>query len=207
MSLINLIQFIGSGTVFLAISGWFIRSITLHFLSRDIEKYKFDLKRENDREIEHYKALLNAENSKEQIKFSKLQERRSLIIEKTYKKIIDLESSEAYLTSLISEVKEDVEEYADLKRASDEFIDSFLGLNSFLMKNAIYFPKNISNKIETFSTSTFYLSIDIFYHSDSNNVKDFIDLFQAKRKYFNGKNTEIKSFIESEFRRLLGAAE
>jgi len=202
MNWTELLKFVGGGTALLAIAAWLIRSLMLQVFSRDIERYKSVLKKEADKEIESLKISLNIEASKHQIRFSKLQERRASVIEETYKKIVSLEDLAAYLTT---EAK--TEDYERLKEKANKFIDEFFEFNSFFEAHAIYFPENIVNKIKDFNYLIFNLSINIVYHSKPENIENFIEAFREKEKFIESRNKEIRKFIESEFRKLLGVTD
>ncbi|WP_204150424.1 hypothetical protein [Leptolyngbya sp. CCY15150] len=202
MNWTELLKFIGGGTAFLAIAAWLIRSLTLQVFSRDIERYKSVLKKEADKEIESLKNSLNIEALKHQIRFSKLQERRVSVIEETYKRIVSLEKSSAYLTT-----EARTEDYVYLKDKADKFIDEFFEFNSFFESHAIYFPENIANKIKDFNDLIFNLSINIVYHSSPKSIENFIEAFRKEEKSFKSRNQEIRRYIESEFRKLLGVTD
>ena len=93
----EVLKFVGGIAVLLAVVAWLIRSLIRHLLSKDIERYKFDLKREADKELALIKAALNIEALTYQIRFSKLHDRRADIIERLYKKIVALETAAACL--------------------------------------------------------------------------------------------------------------
>jgi hypothetical protein len=207
---VELFKFVGGGTALLAISAWFIRSIILQLLSKDIEKFKFNLKRESDKEleilksslvkeIETLKSTLGIEALTYQIRFSKLHERRAKSIEELYHKLIQLDTLAYRLT-----LDMDDDDHEELKVRADEFIDKFLETHSFLEENAIYFPSKIPNKIKSFNKLMFDLSINLYYHSKPEDAKGFIDSFKKQKADFEIQNSDIKKFVESEFRALLG---
>lgn len=208
---IELLKFVGGGTALLAVVAWFIRSIILQLLSKDIEKFKLNLKRESDREIEilksslakeieTLKSTLSIEALTYQIRFSKLHERRAKSIEDLYRKLIQLET----LAACVLTLDMDEDEHEELKARADEFIDKFFETHSFLEENAIYFPSKSVDKIKKFHELTFNLSINLYYHSKPKNAKDFIDSFKKRKEDFERQNSDIKKFIEAEFRSLLG---
>lgn len=207
---VELFKFVGGGTALLTVAAWFIRSIILQLLSKDIEKYKLNLKRESDKEleilksslvkeVETLKSSLSIEALTYQIRFSKLHERRAKSIEELYHKLIQLETLAYRLT-----LDMDEDDHEELKTRADEFIDKFLETHSFLEENAIYFPSKIPEKIMGFNKLMFKLSINLYYHSKPENAKDFIDSFKRQKAVFEAQNSEIKKFVESEFRALLG---
>jgi hypothetical protein len=209
---VELFKFVGGGAALLAATAWLVRSIISQFLSKDIEKFKFDLKRESDQEVEFLKSSLakevetlksslSTQVQKNQIRFSILHKRRVELIEELYYKIIDLETSATLITREIADYNEDDK---DLKFRADKFIDEFLALNSFMCRNTLYFPSEISGKIHEFNYPEFNLSLDINYASRSEDVSKSIDAFEKNRKAFNSLNSTIKKIIETEFRAFLG---
>jgi hypothetical protein len=82
---------------------------------------------------------LSIEATKEQIRFSKLQERRADVIAEAYKKLVALNSAGTVLTYDPLDNDDD-----DLKRKADEFIDRYFEYRSFIEESAIYFPQRPS---------------------------------------------------------------
>lgn len=78
---VEVIKFVGGSAVLLAIAGWLIRTIIQHFLAKDIEQYKFDIRRQGEIELEKLKAALNIESLTHEITFSKLHNRRADVID------------------------------------------------------------------------------------------------------------------------------
>ena len=196
---LELLKFVGGGAVLLAVVAWLIRSLILHLLTKDIEKYKFDLKRDADKELEAIKASLNIEALTHQIEFSKLHDRRADLIEQLYKKVITLENAAACLKAEFQ-----MDDHEELKEKADTFIDRFFELHSFVEDHKIYFSEHLANKIKELNTLYFNLSIDIYYQSKPDNKKDFVEAFNKEKENFDTQNTKIKTVIESDFRKLIG---
>jgi hypothetical protein len=195
----ELLKFLGAATVLLAAVAWLIRSLVSHLLNKDIEKYKFELRREAERELETLKAALKIQTSAHQIRFSKLHDRRADVIEELYKKIVAFESS---ASSLIAEFS--LGYYDHQKQKADKFIDQYFDLHNFTERNAIYFTPDLTDKIKELNQLLFNLSINIYYQSTENNIKDFVAAFQKEQSSFESRNKEIKGVIESQFREMLG---
>jgi methionine salvage enolase-phosphatase E1 len=195
----ELIKFIGGAAVLLAVVAWLIRSLIRYLLTKDIEKYKFDLKREADKELEAIKASLNIEALTHQIRFSKLHDRRADVIEKLYTKIVALETASGCL-----EAEFQMDDYDELKQKADLLIDRYFDVHSFIEGNKIYFSENLSDNIKKFNALYFNLSIGIYYQSKPGNIEEFIKAFKKEREKFHSQNKKIKAVIESDFRKLLG---
>ena len=63
----GIIKFIGGSAIVIAAIAWLIRKVISQLLTKDVEKYKFDLKRDADKEIESLKASFNLEALTHQI--------------------------------------------------------------------------------------------------------------------------------------------
>ena len=195
----EVLKFVGGIAVLLAVVAWLIRSLIRHLLSKDIERYKFDLKREADKELALIKAALNIEALTYQIRFSKLHDRRADIIERLYKKIVALETAAACLKAEFH-----MDEDEELKQKADTLIDRYFEVYAFIEDNKIYFSEDLSNNIKDFNTLYFNLSIKIYYQSKPDNKENFIKAFREEKDKFDSQNKKIKTVIESDFRKLLG---
>lgn len=197
----DIIKFVGGGTAFLMVSAWFIRSLMQQLLSRDLERFRSDLRLSGEREIESLKSLLSIEATKEQIRFSKLQERRADVIAEAYKRLVALNSAGMVLTYDPLDNDDD-----DLREKADEFIDSYFEFRSFIEECAIYFPEETVRAAMKLSDLIFNLSLEIRYHSTPADVKRLIQRYKAAEKDIESSNKQIKQYIEWEFRKMLGAS-
>ncbi len=201
MAWAEIIKFVGGGTAFLMVSAWFIRSLMQQLISRDLERFRSDLRLSGEREIESLKSLLSIEATKEQIRFSKLQERRADVIAEAYKKLVALNSAGMVLTYDPLENDDD-----DLRRNADEFIDRYFEFRSFIEESAIYFPAETVRVAMKLDDLIFNLSLKIRYHSTPANVKILIQRYKAAEKDIESSSKHIRQYIESEFRKMLGAS-
>ena len=174
MAWAEIIKFVGGGTAFLMVSAWFIRSLMQQLLSRDLERFRSDLRLSGEREIESLKSLLSIEATKEQIRFSKLQERRADVIAEAYKKLVALNSAGTVLTYDPLDNDDD-----DLKRKADEFIDRYFEYRSFIEESAIFFPAETVRVAMKADDLIFNLSLKIRYHSRPANIKKLIQRYKA----------------------------
>jgi hypothetical protein len=201
MAWTEIIKFVGGGTAFLTVIAWLIRSLMQQILSRDLERFRSDLRLTGSREIESLKSLLSIEAAKEQIRFSKLQERRAVVIAKAYKKLVALKSAGAVLT--YDPLENDLD---DLKKQADEFIDRYFGFRSFIEENAIYFSEETVKVAMKLEDQIFSLSLEVRYHSTPADVRELIQRFKAAQKEIEASNKKLRQYIEAEFRKMLGAS-
>ena len=77
--LADVIKTVGTAALVVAAAAWLTKAIITHILSRKVEVYKSELKRESDQEAERVKSNLQIVALERQIVFSKLHEKRGLI--------------------------------------------------------------------------------------------------------------------------------
>lgn len=199
----ELIEVFGISAFILAAVAWVVRSLFLRFLTKDIEKYKNDLKREADKEFAKIESQLKIDALTHQIRFSRLHECRAEIIAELYKKIVALESARLCLETEF-ETEFEREDNSELEGKADKFIDKYYEVNEYIENNKIYFPESLSDKLTDYGTQYFNLSIEIVYLSKADNRQTLIDNFQKDKEDFRNRNEKIKNIIESDFRKLLG---
>jgi hypothetical protein len=97
--LANVIKTVGTAALVVAAAAWLTESIITHILSRKVEVYKSELKRESDQEAERVKSNLQIVALERQIVFNKLHEKRGLVIAECYALLRTLQYS-AFSSSL-----------------------------------------------------------------------------------------------------------
>jgi hypothetical protein len=69
---------------------WFVKRLASHFLTKDVEKFKNDLKFQADIAAEQLKAQLRMVAHEHEVKFSRLHEERAEVIKKMYSLLVEL---------------------------------------------------------------------------------------------------------------------
>ena len=152
----EIFKFVGGSAVLLTIVGLLIRTLMQHFLSRDIEKFKYDIRGQGEEELERIKAALTIEALSHKIRFSKLHERRSDIIDDLFKRLIDFDDAAAVLRVAFGHDKEE-----ELQERADKFIDIYFEFKRYFEKKEIYFSKELTKRIEELNADLYYASINL----------------------------------------------
>lgn len=126
---VEILTLILTNTAFLAVLGWFAKSIMQHVLSRDIEKFKLELKAESDRNMESYKHSFEVERTRLQISFSEIFSDQAKIIMELYKRILELEG---YLNGCL-----------DIQTQRQEFQSKLGELKEFYHLKRILIPEKL----------------------------------------------------------------
>lgn len=189
---------------------YIIKRYISFIFDKDLDKFRSQL----NLEVESYKATLQLENEKNRIKFLKLHEKRGIVIEEFYQKLISMESS---MRSFITPMQWVGEKSKDEKKKMasvdySKFID-------YYTKNKIFFQKPICKIIDeidqevkkAFTDFTLYPSYptekappSIFNARDQ---KKRIELWQKAWDNISQKIPVLKEQLEDEFRIILGVDE
>lgn len=143
---------IGS-TIFVSAIGFIAKKVIEQILNKDLEKFKNNLKAENDKakiifekEIESYKADLNLLYSKQ----IKLYSKKTEVIEHLYKKLVNLNYNMLDMTALFRNITgkdEQTVQQEELERVNNA-AESGTKFFNFYASNKIYFDKETCSLIE-----------------------------------------------------------
>ncbi len=196
----EVIKFVGGSVVLLAIAGWLIRTIIQHFLARDIEQYKFDIRKQGEVELEKLRAALKIEAVTHEITFSKLHNRRAEIIEELFKKLVAFDDSASSLM-----VEFDMDDSEELREKADKFIDIYHDFQKYAEQNQIYFSEELCKLIAALHSEVFDQSIRVTYQTTPHSLDDLKKVFSKEKPSIQSRTEQIKLKIKEEFRELLGA--
>jgi len=113
---------LGISGIFLSALAWLLKIIITHQLAKDVEIFK--------RELQF-----------QQIRFSRLHERRAEVIHELYKKIIHLRR----LCHLLKTENQDLKDIEN-SRAANEIFEALIQMNFYFGENALYFTQVIRDK-------------------------------------------------------------
>ena len=119
-----------SGVMFTAL-GFLTRSIILHYLSKDVERYKIDLLRTTH---EH------------QVRFNKIYEKQAEVIAELYRRLVQAHR----LLGPVRSAKNFTPEY---RVAVDSAFKAYWDALGYFDDNAIYFDETVFRKVKDFSTA------------------------------------------------------
>ena len=83
----DLLKFVAASTVLLGMVTWLFKSLMAHFLNKDVERYKEQLRTESAMEVERFKHDLQRQATEHQIRYSNLHEEMASTIAETYGKL------------------------------------------------------------------------------------------------------------------------
>jgi len=154
----EIITAIGGSAVLFAAMAWLTRSVIIHFLSRDLEKFKLKLQEESQLELIRLQSSLQLVEFEHQIRFSKLHERRAEIIADLYSKAVELHRRASTFVRLYQSLDEDKnkENTKDLWKAADEF-------RNYFDKHRIYFNKDTCTTIDSFNEALSQASSNLIF--------------------------------------------
>jgi len=181
-----------TNTVLIGSVAWFCREIVKLFLSKDIEKYKSNLKKEN----ESYK-----------IRFQSLHLERAQIIKEIYIKMVSAHEDIHSLNRPMRWAGEDPEETKE-KRA----IYSTNELLGYYDKHKIFFEKTIADDMDSFMNEIRNVwKIRNHWRSikpeESGSGEKRADLYKKLWTLVDKRVPELKMQLENKFRDIIGISE
>jgi hypothetical protein len=192
---------LGSQALLIAGIAWLTRKIVSHGLDRDLEEFKAKLKSESDREVEHLKNTLEMTALEHRVRFSKLHERRARVIATLYRLITEAEWSARGFVHVAA-------------RNQDRANEAALGVRRlfrYFQLNRLYLPDPVCIIVTSLINKMFgSVSAIQIYFAEAEHPTTQMRLEQNKKmlEVIPIIETEIpglKSLLESEFRKLLGA--
>ena len=200
----EIITAIGGSAVLFAAMAWLTRSVIIHFLSRDLEKFKLKLQEESQLELIRLQSSLQLVEFEHQIRFSKLHERRAEIIADLYSKAVELHRRASTFVRLYQSLDEDKnkENTKDLWKAADEF-------RNYFDKHRIYFNKDTCTTIDSFNEALSQASSNLIFFIQNapplNLTTDQIwDEWNKSMTLIEDNVPKMKESLEKSFREILG---
>jgi hypothetical protein len=124
----EIVKELGKYTILVVALAWLIRSIITHFLSKDVEKYKEQLRAANDLELEKLRSQLAQQALEHEVKFRRLDEKVADHLTTVYQRLFDLYESVVDYVKIFEWGGEPSKEekHAVVIKANEEFWDYFL---------------------------------------------------------------------------------
>lgn len=186
----------------IAALAYLAKSLTTHFLDRDLRSYEIALKAESDRILEAFKADLALASREREIVLAAIQERRITVIAETYSLLDDVTQGLNNVASAYLGVEE-----IDAAKES-EFAGALIALLRFHRKNAIWLEPTTADRIFSFFVNAMIPAIvrdqegmDIVRPNMEPMTED------AVRRMITSCRAEVKSLrttLEEDFRAALG---
>lgn len=171
-----------TGTSLLIAVAYLIKTLTSHLLNKDVERFKIDLIKESDRE---------------KFQYSILQERRSVIIEKFYKMLVNFEEASRSLMAPFQPSGVPPEN----ERAATAF-KKFTEFRNFYLQYRIYFDeatcKTIDRILEVFRSAW----VDFEFKEKLSKPEN--DLWVKAWKVISEEIPSLRKELEAVFRKIIG---
>lgn len=176
-----LLTTLGETTVLVAALAWLSKTIISSALSKDLEKFKADLKSNGDLAIEKFKSEIQLESQKRIIEYSSLHGRRAELIADLYGRLFSLYNSVQRVLFEYErrKIREDVDKTSPFaKREPWEMVPGIHLLNEteakrvkdlsdlasdfheFYGQHKIYFTPEVCNLIDRFSALASYMAMN-----------------------------------------------
>jgi hypothetical protein len=168
-------------------AAWFLREVLKLVLSKDLEKFKFDLE---------------IETATHKIRYEKLHSERMEVIKKVYQK---LSTSNRDFRNLVAPFQNDSSKEAIVKRKA-AVATSAMDLINYFEENRIFFNESLAVQLDNLLLefqdiwADFQLVEDLRLDDTKESVKVWIETWNR----LNKDVPKIKSALENEFRSIIG---
>lgn len=197
---------VGGTAALVTVLGFLTRSIVVHLLSKDIEKFKIELEAERDIEVQRLSYQLQTLAEERQIRFERLHRRRDEVIANLYSKIVAFHRElEAYLDFAVLLGRDRSEPSKQKLWAAVD------GLKEYAEINRIYFREGLAAHldalIEAADNPTSMLMAVLDAENASGDGPDVMEAWRAAHETLTKEGQAVRREIENEFRELLGVSD
>ncbi|HEX8652819.1 MAG TPA: hypothetical protein VF708_18530 [Pyrinomonadaceae bacterium] len=183
-------------------------AVAAYILNRRLEKFKQELNaqtKEYETELQSYLKTYESQLQKlvkeHELRFSSLHQKRVEVIAGLY---VALEESKLHTEFLVLRAKH--VEAKNLKPTASFALKSWSEASQFYKKNKLYFPKELSQKLDTVIREI--IEPTSMYRNWEQNPEEYAEVLQNIREWWSNKSSEINAVlkaIEEEFRMILGS--
>jgi hypothetical protein len=196
-----LLAFGGNATL-LVVLGLLFKSLLSQMLTKDLEKYKTELKADSDVAIEQLKSRLQITALEHQVRFSKLHEKRAEVLAELHEQIVEsFFDAYQYVTRYAGSGSD--EHYLKVEK-------KIFAFNQFFELHRIYLPKHINDLIQTLTNAlrthvvaVWSYGVDFHLFSPQIATERATSLKKAFESFSTGDIEKARDAIETEFRKLL----
>lgn len=198
----------GGNAALLAVLGWLAKSFVEHQLKKDASSFQSGLEAKSKEAITRLENELQLRTLEHEIRFSRLHEKRALVISELYGHFVEvLWEAE----SLLSPV-----EWAGDPKKNEKYVIADKKLVEFFRffdKNRIYLPEELCRSLEETGRQVRNYVIQFGVHTmfDDQHMSDHVreQKYEAMNKGYTAIKEDIpkaRRILEEEFRTLLGAS-
>jgi len=175
---------------------WLVRSVIKLYLSKDLEGHKARLRTESEKELEQLRASLHKVAYEHEVRFSRLHDKRALVVAEIYSRMVEAHLAVARLVALL--------ESTDEPKREEKHEIAAKQINQFrlcLEKNRIYLSEGLCGEIEDLSTELAVLATELQLEFGTPRYRQ---TWAESFKSFREKLPPIRKLLEQEFRKILG---
>jgi hypothetical protein len=179
---------------------WLIKRAVDASLQRKADEFRILLQRDVDVQVESLKSSLEMIAYEQQVRFSKLHEKRAEIIADLYSQIVELPS---YAWKFVVQSPSDVDE-------AKSALAKVMATQLFVAKHRIYFPTDVCQLLDTFvdTLRKMLIQVQVYWKERSFVTQELREKQNSVlMKAYEDLESEIPALtrkLENEFRSLLG---
>lgn len=167
-------------------------------LSKDADAFRINLQAQTNVEIERLRSSLQTAAAERQVRFSKLHDRRALVIARLYRLLLEAKDSATYFAAQPNDVT-----------AAKQAWDQQLKLYRFLHLNKIYFPTTLCELLDHYESKLRHkvTNVKLFMSVEYPNSQMIDEQNKAMLELWRTLEKDLPavlSELEKEFRSLLG---
>jgi hypothetical protein len=197
----KILAVIGGASGLCLFVGWLIKRFIDASLQRRADEFRILFQRDVDLQVQSLKSSLEMIAYEQQVRFSKLHEKRADTIAELYSQIVELPS---YAWKFILQSPSDLEQ---AKIAMDKVTET----DRFVAKNRIYFPPEVCELLDKFvkTLRSMVIHVQVYWQDSSYYANQLMreDRNKVMTKALTELENEIPALtknLENEFRSLLG---
>jgi hypothetical protein len=194
-----------SATVVVGAVAWVIKTVISDRLARHAEEFKIQVKADADATTEKLRNSLQMTALEHQVRFSKLHEKRAVVIEQVYQKLIEAEKGYGRFV-LVDGYETDTQKQQEAARkAQADMYETSL----FIEKNRIYLPVEICNALKEFLDIMWNSAIRVSVYGsikqpNPQTLQERHDVFTKAHQALTKEIPSARAALETEFRKMLG---
>lgn len=193
---------LGGSAVLLLLLGWLARSILIHFLSKDFDRFKADLEHTTALQLERARSDLQRASLEHEVRFRQLHDKRSLVVNELYSKLVNAVEELEYFFQPV--------EWSDQPPREDKFkvaSSALLELRSYFERNRILFPEDLAAQLHDFIAKlvSWLQEYQTWATMPGSEIatKSRYDTIRTAWKGLRNDVPALRAALEAEFRKLL----
>ena len=195
---------ISGNTILVAALAWLAKSVISGWLSKDLERHRFQLQREAETALTTTRHELGMVAQEHALKATELQTRRAAVIAEIYGLLADVEWEASMYVSLadLTGADSNDEQYAKVKEKVEQFYRYF-------NRNRIYLPEDTCETVWSVMNgmvqATNKMKAYLYDGRDKGWVgKDQLEALKDAHVHFDSKHRDARKKLERDLRAIMG---